>query len=319
MADSNVNELAGWPRPAPVAPTARSGAAMPSMPPPAPSELVPPADANAPIDQSDDDRPDRRRPSRFVTIAAVVTVVGGIAGGLWMSLRSPVYEAQARVSFIDWIEPGATDAERARILDLGNDAMQDQVAAIDPSANVDTSAPAGRNFIDVIVTSSSRDDVADAARVGAEALVDGELDDTERRLIERTEAAQESADALIPVVEAHEAEMAVFLEREAAAQALKNAGDDSEAVMIELQEADDAYWKVVRERNSVLDQQNEFMREALRLEAQQRAPLDFELTSTTRDAIVIRESSLALGVVGGALTAAAAMLLLWVARSRRVA
>ncbi len=235
-----------------------------------------------------------------------------------MGSRSPVYEAQARVSFLDWIEPGATDAERARILDLGGDAMRSKVEAIDASANVDTSVPAGRNFIDVIVTSSAVDNVIDAARAGAESLVEGELDDSERRLVERSDAARESADALIPVIEALENDMATFLERKAAAQALKDAGDNSPELMIEAQQADDAYWKVVRERNSVLDQRNEFTRDALRLEADQRAPLDFEVTSSSQDAVVVRESSLALGLIGGALAAAAAMLLLWVSLGRRL-
>ncbi|MEM1332055.1 MAG: hypothetical protein AAGG08_01240 [Actinomycetota bacterium] len=239
-------------------------------------------------------------PRRWIGLAAIVGLLGATAGFVWASGQSAEYTATARASFVGRVDIGAVDAERARILALLGDDLDTTVRSSATGATVTTDAPSGRNFIDLVVTSDGPDGLTDAAEAGARAIVDAEAATLVESLQADAEAERAAAASLDAEVDELEAEMAVWLDAEAAAEILRSDDDPTvrEQAFIDARNANDAYWKAVRIRNALVDQQNEFVRNAERREAEAVNAASMTVSSSTAAEASATTSPL-LGAIGG--------------------
>lgn len=278
-----------------------------ALPPPPPPFTSPPLPTPSVVDglaapeaDATTDGPSGVR--RWIIAALTLAVAGAAAGGVWASTQSAVFEARARVSFIERVDIGAVDSERARILQIAQEDLNDAVAAAAPGANVSTEAPTGRNFIDIIVTAEQPDGLDAAAAEGAHSVIAAESQILIEQLEGDTNAALAASDGLEPKITELEDEMAVWLTDEAAAEIARSSDDSTtrEQAIIDARNANDGYWKAARQRNSLVDQQNEFIRDAERSSAASLEAASLALTSES-PATAGSTTSPLLGAAGGAL------------------
>ena len=264
-----------------------------------------------------DPQPDRSRTrlTLLILLAVGLGLVGGVAGGLWASSRDPEFNATARAAFTEWVDPGAVDAERSRVLASGEQPARDAVLAVPEVTSVEFVTPLGRNFIDVDVIAANAADAERAANAGAEALADSERRTQTEVIDDDLSTIAAKVAELDAQIEDVNGEMADRLAEEAAAKgALRQATepDAIEILVVEERVAGEEYWRLSRSRNALFDQQNSFVRETIVLETDREDPSIFSVVSLA-PAESTRSVSTTQGVLGGALAGLALVLLLGVA------
>ena len=251
---------------------------------------------------------------RWAMAFLVFGVVGGLVGAYWMSNQTPNYEAVARASFTDWIEPGATDAERARIISHAGDEARSRAESEFDNVAIEYITPNGRNFVDVHVEAEVEGVAVLAANATAKVLVELETSEQISRIDEKAERARETFDQIQIESDRLEAEMAIHLAAEAAAEGDRlgaDVGATVEEAIIAARLASDQYWEAARRRNALVDEQNGIERTLIRLEDERAASSDFELSAPATSGELLVETSWILGFFGGFALVAGSLLFLW--------
>jgi len=204
-----------------------------------------------------------------IWIAIALATIGAIAGIRWQQSIGTTSEATVRVAFEEDVGFGNLDAERSLLVDAGSEARVES----DLGVEIEIIAPEARSFIDVVAEAETDEAALRAARAVADDLiavsVSTETADAQIKI-------DEAADA-IELLEAEIASMEAMMAEEAAIEASAKARltqelsvEEREALVVEERAANDRYWAIARERNSVLDQQNGFVRARTSAEAEQR-------------------------------------------------
>lgn len=258
----------------------------------------------------------RTRNGLFLWLALAPMAIGAFVGVLWQQSVGTTREATVRVAFVDEVGFGDLDAERSLIVDAG---AEDRVeSALDVA--VEIIAPEVRSFIDVVVEAESAERAVDGAEAVAAELISKSVELESADAQTRIDAAQTSLDLLDSEIADLESQMAEEAAVEASAKARLTEEltvDQREALVLEEREANDRYWALARQRNSVLDQRNGFERDRTAAESDQRAAGNLRIVEQTQ--LVPKEGLdpvVSAGIGGALLGLGVALFAIWSALRR---
>lgn len=237
---------------------------------------------------------------KVVGIVLIAALLGGALGALWASSRETVFEARARASYIEWVEPGATDALRERIVSQV-ETLEPGITDVD-AGTLEIDIPQGRSFIDTYGRANSEEAARTIADTAITQLVAASAADASQRIEADRQELEASVASLQAEVDEMFAEMEEQLAIEADAEARRSVASTPEQIeetIVTSRLANDSYWEIARRRNSVIDSQAALEREIVELDSGQVYGNPFEVTTEAASATTVSSSSPIAGFLGG--------------------